>query len=126
MRLLITSDLHYNHAASRPVAEQLIEQINRTGGDVLVLVGDTGVLQDRCLDECLSRIRMSGERLFVAGNHELWTHGASSYELFTDVLPQRVRELGWRWLQDEPLILGAHDVAIVGSVGWYDYSFAPP
>jgi predicted phosphodiesterase len=124
MRVLVTSDVHYNHPASRPVAEELIGQINRAEGDVLVLVGDTGVLQDDHLGECLSRIEFKGEKLFVAGNHELWTHGADSYQLFKDELPRRVRALGWRWLQDEPLLVG-DDVAIVGSIGWYDYSFAP-
>jgi hypothetical protein len=29
---------------------------------------------------------------------------------------------GWRWLCDEPFV--QDDVAIVGSLGWYDYSFA--
>jgi hypothetical protein len=38
-----------------------------------------------------------------------------------------VRDLGWQWLQTEPFVAGGTegDVAIVGSVGWYDYSFAP-
>jgi hypothetical protein len=34
-----------------------------------------------------------------------------------------VRALGWHWLEADPFVAG--DVAIVGSVGWYDYSFAP-
>jgi predicted phosphodiesterase len=125
MRVIVTSDLHYNHPASRAVAEELIQRINRTDGDVLVLVGDTAVVQDDQIEQCLSRIRFDGERLYVAGNHELWTHGPDSYQLFKEELPRRVRAMGWRWLQDEPLLVG-DDVTIVGSVGWYDYSFAPP
>src|SRR5439155_23783881 len=31
---------------------------------------------------------------------------------------------GWQWLQTKPYV--ADDVAIVGTVGWYDYSFAQP
>jgi hypothetical protein len=31
---------------------------------------------------------------------------------------------GWHWLEDEPFV--ADGVGIVGSVGWYDYSFAQP
>jgi hypothetical protein len=34
MRLLVTADLHYNHPKSRAVAEELIEEMNRAGGDV--------------------------------------------------------------------------------------------
>src|SRR4051812_12781167 len=122
MRLLITSDLHHNHHRSKPLAEGLIEKINRAGGDVLVLVGDTAVLADGALENCLSRIRFSGAKLFVPGNHELWTRGNDSYEIFTRVLPQLVEKLGWQWLQTKPFI--ADEIAIVGSLGWYDYSFA--
>ena len=59
---------------------------------------------------------------FVAGNHELWTAGPDSYQLYHEVLPRRIRELGWHWLESEPFI--TRDLAIVGSIGWYDYSFA--
>jgi predicted phosphodiesterase len=122
MRLLITADLHYNHARSRPLAEDVIEQINTAGGDVLLVVGDTAVADGDALEQCLGRFRFAGPKLFVAGNHELWTRGHDSYQLFTQDLPRRVRELGWRWLEGDPFVAG--DVAIVGSVGWYDYSFA--
>jgi hypothetical protein len=122
MRILITSDLHHNHARSKPGAEELIDTINRTGGDVLVLIGDTAVVADGALEACLSRFDFSGTKLFVPGNHELWTRASDSYDLFTQVLPQRVQALGWHWLQAKPFI--ADEVAIVGSLGWYDYSFA--
>jgi 3',5'-cyclic AMP phosphodiesterase CpdA len=122
MRLILTSDLHHNHQRSRPLAEELIEKINRTGGDVLVLVGDTAVLANDALEACLSRFKFNGVKLFVPGNHELWTRGNDSYELFTRVLPKRVAALGWQWLQTKPFV--ADPIAIVGSLGWYDYSFA--
>ena len=122
MRLIFTSDLHHNHHRSKPGAEELIDKINKTGGDVLVLVGDTAVLADNALEACLSRFKFSGEKLFIPGNHELWTHGSDSYELFTRILPQRVEALGWRWLQTDPFV--SEKIAIVGSLGWYDYSFA--
>jgi predicted phosphodiesterase len=122
MRLLVTADLHYNHPRSRPIAEALIDDMNRTGGDALLVVGDTAVSDGEALEECLSRFSFAGPKLFVAGNHELWTHGPDSYAIFTEQLPRRVRALSWHWLQDEPFRAG--DATIVGSVGWYDYSFA--
>jgi 3',5'-cyclic AMP phosphodiesterase CpdA len=127
MRLLATADLHYNHPKSRLLADDLIEQMNRAGGDVLLLVGDSAVADGDSLERCLSRFHFPGPRLFVPGNHELWTHGPDSYALFTDDLPLRIRALGWQWLQTDPFVApgNAGDVAIVGSVGWYDYSFAP-
>jgi Icc-related predicted phosphoesterase len=122
MRLLATADLHYNHAKSRASADELIDQLNAAEADVLLLVGDAAVADGDALEQCLTRIRFAGPKLFVAGNHELWTHGPDSERVFREELPRRVRALGWRWLQDEPFREGG--VAIVGSLGWYDYSFA--
>jgi len=124
MRLLVTADLHYNHARSKALAEDLIEQMNAAGGDVLLVVGDTAVGDGNALEQCLSRFRFSGPKLFVAGNHELWTFGPDSYELLSVSLPQRVANLGWQWLQAEPFVAG--DIALLGNIGWYDYSFAVP
>src|SRR5580704_8532494 len=122
MRILITADLHYNHPRSKVLAEELIEQMNSAGGDVLLVIGDTAVADGDSLEAGLGRFKFSGPKLFVAGNHELWTKGADSYRLFREELPRRVAALGWRWLENDPFISG--DVAIVGTVGWYDYSFA--
>ncbi len=122
MRLLVTADLHYNNHRSRPLADELIDTMNAAGGDVLLVVGDTASGSGDALENCLSRFSFSGPKLFVAGNHELWTNDSDSYALFTEELPRRVRDLGWRWLQTDPLVCGS--VAFVGSIGWYDYSLA--
>ena len=126
MRLLATADLHYDNARSRRLAEELIDQINLLDGsyDALLLIGDTAAGDSPLLEECLARFTFEGPRLFVAGNHELWTRGADSYHLFHNTLPKRIRAAGWHWLQDEPFVAGPS--AIVGSVGWYDYSFIVP
>jgi hypothetical protein len=105
------------------LARELIDKINQAGGDVLLLIGDTAGADGNDLEECLSLFNFPGPRLFVAGNHELWTRSDDSYRIFKQDLPRRVRALGWQWLQDDPFISGP--VGIVGSIGWYDYSFAP-
>src|SRR6185295_13289932 len=120
MRLIITADIHYNHPKSAALADDLIDTMNRAGGDVLLLVGDTATSAGDALERSLSRFDFAGPKLFVAGNHELWTNDGDSYAQFAEHLPQRVRELGWHWLETEPFVAG--DIAIVGSVGWYDYS----
>jgi len=124
MRLLATADLHYNQPKSRALADALIEEMNGIQADALIVVGDTAGSDGDALERCLSRFQFDGPKLFVAGNHELWTHEADSYSIFAEQLPRRVRAMGWHWLQDEPLING--ETAIVGSIGWYDYSFAWP
>ena len=122
MRLLVTADLHYNHPRSRPLADELIDRMNAAGGDVLLLVGDTAAADGDQLEQCLARFTFRGPKLLVAGNHELWTLGDDSYALFREHLPRRARELGWIWLQTDPVHLGG--ISILGSVGWYDYAFA--
>ena len=122
MRLLITADLHYNHARSKSLAEDLIRSMNAAGGDGVLVVGDTAASDGEDLESCLSRFEVPGPRLFLCGNHELWTRGEDSYRLFTEDLPRRVRGLGWQWLETEPYV--ARGFAIAGTVGWYDYTFA--
>ncbi len=125
MRILLTADLHYNHPRGRGLAEDVIARMNQAGGDVLVVIGDTAAGDGDDLEQCLSRFRFEGPRLFVAGNHELWTRGPDSEVLWRESLPRRVTALGWQWLQTAPWIAPDRAVAIVGSIGWYDYTFAP-
>lgn len=123
MKLLATADLHYNHPRSRPLAIDLISQINREQFDVLLLAGDTAVGDGDDLEQCLSSFTFAGPKLFICGNHELWTRSHDSYDIFNRTLPKRVRDLGWHYLERDPLVIG--NTAFVGSVGWYDYTFAP-
>jgi predicted phosphodiesterase len=128
MRLLVTADIHYNQSKSRALADPLIEEMNAVEADCLLLIGDTAASDGDALERCLSRFSFNGPKLFVAGNHELWTNGPDSYSILNQTLPERVRRLGWHWLQDDPFTLSRADgnVGIVGSIGWYDYSFAWP
>src|SRR4051812_47165269 len=72
MRLLITADLHFNHRKSRALAEDLVAQMNRAGGDGVLLVGDTAAPAGDELERCLSLFEFRDKpRLFVPGNHEL-------------------------------------------------------
>src|SRR5205823_1367284 len=109
---------------SRGLADELIDQINSMQFDLLLVVGDTATGDGDAIEQCLSRFAFSGPKLFVAGNHELWTSGDDSYRLFKDDLPRRMNAAGWHWLEGNPYLTDG--CAIVGSVGWYDYSFAQP
>ncbi|HSI36255.1 MAG TPA: metallophosphoesterase [Tepidisphaeraceae bacterium] len=122
MRLLATADLHFNHPRSKALAVELIERMNRAGGDVLLFAGDTAVADGDALEQCLSHVQFSGPKLFLCGNHELWTRGPDSYAEFTERLPARVRGMGWQWLETDPFRAGS--ASIVGTIGWYDYGFA--
>ena len=121
MRVLVAADLHWNHPRSRESAEALIHQINRERFDVLVVVGDVGVGDGESIEECLSQFGFGGPKLFVPGNHELWSTDPD-VDLHDVELPQRIEAIDWRWLPSGPFIKG--DIAFVGSIGWYDYGFA--
>lgn len=123
MRLLVTADLHINHPRSRPLAIDLIRRLNQIKADIMLLVGDTSTADDDQLESALKQIEFSGPRLFLCGNHELWTRRADSHDLFVNELPKRVQALGWHWLEENPYI--GQGVSVIGSVGWYDYSYAP-
>lgn len=127
MRLFVTADLHYNHRHSRPLAEDLIDRMNAQfrPGDAVLVVGDTAAADGPELEQCLALFRTSGPKLFLAGNHELWTREPDSHQLFMNELPRRVAAAGWHWLEGSPVML-AGGVAVAGSIGWYDYSFALP
>jgi len=122
VKLIVTSDLHYNHLRSKPLAEDLIRQINGSDADVLLVIGDTAAWDTDAFEQCLSQITFDGPKLLTAGNHELWSLQKDSYQIYRELLPQRTRNLGWHWLEDDPFIF--ENFAIVGSVGWYDFSFA--
>ncbi|MCG3180527.1 MAG: hypothetical protein BIFFINMI_02889 [Phycisphaerae bacterium] len=126
MRLIATADLHYNIARSRGPTEALAADIVARGGDVLLLVGDLAGADKGPFEECLALFGgFPGRKLFVAGNHELWSRGATdALALLRDELPARGARHGFACLEYQPVLLGP--VAIVGTVGWYDYSFRDP
>lgn len=122
MRVLATADLHYEFPEYRERVEALAAEMCRAGGDVLALAGDTFAHDISLLERCLRLFEpFRGERLLVAGNHDLWTRQGDSFALYDRVIPHAARACGFHDLDSGPRVLG--DVAFVGTVGWYDYSF---
>lgn len=124
MKILITADLHYNIARSRGPAEALASQALQAGGDVLVLVGDTAGADLTPLRQCLGLFAgFRGLKLLVPGNHCLWCRGEeTSMERYERIVPEAAAQEGFVVLDHNPQALGR--AGLVGSVGWYDYSFA--
>ncbi len=126
MRVIATSDLHYNIARSRAPTREIARKICSLGGDVLMLVGDSASIDLAILDEVFGLFEsFKGERLAVAGNHELWTVGGQDSLRRHEVeMPEACRRNGFHYLDAAPY--QADGVAFVGNVGWYDYSFRRP
>ena len=99
-RVAVASDLHFDsasHLTSPATVAALVEEIRATEPAAVVLAGDHDVWRDEV----------------GLGSRELWEHG----------LADVTRDAGMLWLEDAELRIG--DVAVVGSLAWYDYSAAP-
>jgi hypothetical protein len=125
MRLIITSDLHYNVLRSKQPTLDLAEKICGLRADALLILGDAAGQDVGIVRECLKLFDgFAGRKFFVAGNHELWAApGESSLDRYERILPEVCREAGFHSLDAEPVVLGA--VGLVGCIGWYDYGFRP-
>ena len=127
-RLAVTADLHHDVPRSRPSAESLASNLLAADVDGLLLVGDTATSDGDALEQALSLFGDAGDgrpRLFVPGNHELWSRQrrVRADDLLKDELPRRVRAMGWHWLPTDPFTL-PNGWAIIGNGGWYDFQFA--
>lgn len=123
MRLLVTADLHYDSPRSRKPTEALAEKILRTGGDVLVLVGDSASATHQPLRDCLNLFAdFPGRKFMVPGNHCLWClNGEDSIDRYERIVPAIAAEAGFTVLDHAPTTIDG--VGLVGSIGWYDYSY---
>jgi 3',5'-cyclic AMP phosphodiesterase CpdA len=122
MRLVVTADLHYELAEHRPAVHAVAERICREKADALALAGDLFAHSPDCLRQCLRLFEgFQGEKFLIAGNHDLWTEAGDSFEIYDQLIPAVAAECGFRDLDAAPSILG--DVGLVGTIGWYDYSF---
>ncbi|MCW1891983.1 MAG: metallophosphoesterase [Candidatus Uhrbacteria bacterium] len=127
MKIFVTSDLHVgqskeNDAAVRSIANHV--QRSASQSDVLLLGGDYGNTDEQTR-ECLRLFRrFPGTVLTVPGNHDIWVddNDLSSNRLVR--FRMMAEGFGMHSLHHRPVLIG--DVAFVGSLGWYDYSFRDP
>ncbi|MCZ6682911.1 MAG: metallophosphoesterase [Planctomycetota bacterium] len=125
MRIIATSDLHFNVTRSKGPTESIAKEICERGGDVLLFVGDSAGADIGTLEKVLALFEpFSGVRLAVCGNHELWTVGAQdSLHKYENELAEAYSRSGVHYLDQTPFVMDG--LGIAGSVGWYDYTFRP-
>ena len=123
MRIVVTADLHYDSRRSRSGAEAVAEEICRLGGDVLVLVGDSASAAHGPLRDCLGLFAdFAGRKFLVPGNHCLWClPGEDSLDRYERIVPAIAAEADFIVLDRAPAVIDG--VGLVGSIGWYDYSY---
>ncbi len=127
MRLAVTADLHWGHSPKGDAAtRELAAWMRGLEIDALVLAGDIG--ESLYFAQCLELFSgLSCRKLLVPGNHDLWVHAptASSLVRYERELPRIAEAHGFEYLDLSPALF-PNGEAVVGSINWYDYSFADP
>jgi len=131
MRVVYSSDFHIDASdTARQAVRRIAKYIEAAGADVVVIAGDAGNTLET-LGEVLSYFsRMRIPKFFVAGNHDVWVEKTGtgqllhSREKYETHIPRVCEQHGFVDLSREPVVLDG--VGFVGSLGWYDYSFADP
>jgi hypothetical protein len=128
LHLAFTADLHWgNRPRGDEATRLLVSHLEAHPPDVLVLAGDvgTGPLWADCLGLFAG---LSCRKAVVPGNHDLWVRAEGapfdSLTLYEDVLPRVAAERGFHYLDRGPLFLPEAGLAVVGSINWYDYTWA--
>jgi predicted phosphohydrolase len=111
--------------------ERFISSVFAEAPDVFVIAGDIAGLGKKRRAQFLKSFEgLKATRLIVPGNHDFWTaesdasgKDAPSRRLY-DKMREEFAECGWHMLDGAPMAFG--NVAVVGSAGWYDYTFADP
>jgi 3',5'-cyclic AMP phosphodiesterase CpdA len=127
MRFAVTADLHWGHSEGAPAAEALARRVVELAPDAFIIAGDVGTGEH--FGGCLSLFApLSCVRLVVPGNHDLWTSqpAPASLALYEQRLPRVAAEHGFHYLDLQPFLAPGGREAVVGSINWYDYSFADP
>jgi predicted phosphohydrolase len=127
IQIAVTADLHWGHRKGAEATSLLVDFLKQQPPDLLILAGDVGT--SNYFGECLNLFRsLPGLKAVVPGNHDLWVRSEpaqpDSLELYESLLPETARQAGFHYLDQGPLLLPEADLGIVGTINWYDHSWA--
>jgi 3',5'-cyclic AMP phosphodiesterase CpdA len=127
-QIAVTADLHWGHSAVGDEASKcLFTFLRQAPPDLLILAGDIGTVHH--FRGCLALFAdLPCRKALVPGNHDIWVEEhdprGDSLDLYERHLPAAAADLGFQFLDHGPLLLPQADLAVVGSMNWYDYSWA--
>jgi 3',5'-cyclic AMP phosphodiesterase CpdA len=128
LRIAVTADLHFGtrHAAGHRTTLDLVARLKEQPPNLLILAGDVGAGDD--FDRCLELFeRLPGRKALVPGNHDIWVRTedprGDSLDVYDRHLPRVARDHGFTYLDHEPILIPESDLALVGSINWYDYTW---
>ncbi len=125
MRIAVTSDIHVDKNGPRAL-EALAARVRALEPDVLVLAGDVATPLTTLLEALLALRPCAREMVFVAGNHDVWSHplaqaqGVDAWTRLDRLLPALCLEAGVHDLDASPVVIDG--VGFVGTLGWWDLS----
>ena len=127
MKIIVTADLHADliKAGATNEIAQLGEAIWRERPEVLIVAGDLVGLGKKYIVPTLEKLAPpQTKKLIVPGNHDLWLPEGDAFVYYRDALPEIYAKAGFHMLDQGAVVM--NQVAFVGNIGWYDYSFADP
>lgn len=128
MKIGLVSDLHTDATeANKELIPFLISAIEVAEIDILILAGDITASLTEFYDilDQFNKTQSQCLKLFVPGNHDIWVNknGSMTSTQKCGIISEICQDHGFHSLIDKPYI---HDqVGFCGTIGWYDYSFAP-
>jgi 3',5'-cyclic AMP phosphodiesterase CpdA len=128
VRIAVTADLHWGINDSGDAATQLlVAHLHAERPDLLIVAGDIGAGDE--FEVALALFDgLTCRKALVPGNHDIWVGDADprgdSLAVYRDHLPTLSVAHNFHYLDHAPLVLSDAGLTIVGSVNWYDYSWA--
>lgn len=130
MKIAYTSDVHADITLDNGrLIPYLVKRIQEISPDVFVIAGDVS----NSLSSMDGTLKLFNElsclKVMVPGNHDVWIEsnnslrkGKDSFYKYRQAIPKVCSQNGFLNPITEPLIID--NIAIVGNIGWYDYTLA--
>jgi Icc-related predicted phosphoesterase len=126
--LALTADLHWgSNARGDDATRDLVHYLEEQRPDALIIAGDVGAGEH--FAGCLALFHsLECGKLLVPGNHDIWViendSRGDSLRVYQEHLPRLCAQHGFHYLDQGPALLPDADLAIIGSMNWYDYSWS--
>jgi predicted phosphohydrolase len=123
MKIIALSDLHYPRHKDH--LEKIVKRICDSEAEVLILGGDISEIQEERYRRCLGLFeKFRGLKIATVGNHDLWVlKGGDSYQRYRQWFPELFKDYGFYYLDQQIMPFVYKNIAFIGNIGWYDYSF---
>jgi 3',5'-cyclic AMP phosphodiesterase CpdA len=130
VRIAVTADLHWGiNEAGDAATRLLVAELTANPPDLVLIAGDIGAGDE--FEPALALFDgLACRKALVPGNHDIWVtdddRRGDSLTVYREHLPRLSAAHGFHYLDHGPLALRDGNVAVAGTINWYDYSWAEP